>query len=750
MAKFTHPTFLNRRLLAFVFLIYLILSGRGYHQLHAQSSLDDLLVQLNEQPTDKDKLSLYNELSREYLAYQFPDSAIYYAQAAIEIAEKLHIHKENIWAHVYLAEAYYLQERYALADEYYNKAQQLATSSGFAAIRLQIFEGQASLANQNKNTAQAKSYLLAAKHLSNTLQDTAACIRVFNQLATIYYSTGEMDSAQYYFESLIAIKTASKDTLGMLSDFSELGGLLMELGDYTEAQSYFFQARALADSVGDSMLLVGLYSDISKIYLEHLQWEMALDYAQQAAPIAHAKNMVYIEGLCYQYIGKALAEQRAHTAAQEAYTKALNIFKNLNNDKEIAKIYIEIGNLLEEEQQMNEALPYLQKALDLYESLQDEVSMMEVNLSLANLYFSQQLFPLTLRHAQKGYQLAEALKSLQGLQKAAKLIADAYGKLGNYPAAYQYQVEYGQYKDSVFNAKNAEKIFELETRYKSERKDRIEAELKATLANKERLLLQKNYQSYFLFGGILLLALGLVFVLYIYQKRQQLHKQNIAILKKEQETTNLRSVISGEEKERKRMAAELHDGLGATLVSAKMMFDAIENELPNVKEIVTYKQANKLLDGACEEVRDISHNLMPSMLVHYGLEDAVKELCTTLNQSHQLEVNFISFGLDKNIDETIEVSIYRIVQELLKNIVKHAEAQEAIVQLAVENNMLSLTVEDDGKGFELSNMNKQSGIGLDNLRSRVAYLQGSCEIDTRIGEGTTFHINIPLKNPTSK
>ncbi|MFK8004994.1 MAG: two-component regulator propeller domain-containing protein [Saprospiraceae bacterium] len=247
---------------------------------------------------------------------------------------------------------------------------------------------------------------------------------------------------------------------------------------------------------------------------------------------------------------------------------------------------------------------------------------------------------------------------------------------------------------------------------------------------------------WFITFGIFAFTTLIAFIINDY-KNKQLSKQRFAILEKEQEMQQLKALISGEEKERKRIGQELHDGLGAVLATVKMRISSISDKSPNIINNDNYLKAEELIDEACQTVRDISHRMTPYILEQNGLEYAISELCLTIAQTQKMEIHFNPYQIDLIESDTLNITIYRVTQELLKNIIKHAEATEVIVQVTVEDEKIEVIVEDDGKGFDLNQV--KGGIGLGNIRSRVEYLKGSLEIESEINKGSTFLIHLPLK-----
>jgi signal transduction histidine kinase len=150
-----------------------------------------------------------------------------------------------------------------------------------------------------------------------------------------------------------------------------------------------------------------------------------------------------------------------------------------------------------------------------------------------------------------------------------------------------------------------------------------------------------------------------------------------------------------------------------------------------------------MLDSSIREMRRVAHNMMPEALIRFGLNTALNDFCNDINQSGALIISYQSIGLEGvSIDQTTSITLYRIVQELINNTMKHAKATTSIVQLTISNGQLSLTVEDDGKGFDTTILNTNKGIGWINIKNRVEFLKGKLDINSKEGEGTSVHIEL--------
>ena len=210
-------------------------------------------------------------------------------------------------------------------------------------------------------------------------------------------------------------------------------------------------------------------------------------------------------------------------------------------------------------------------------------------------------------------------------------------------------------------------------------------------------------------------------------------------MQQEKEIQLLQAVMQGEEKERSRIAKDLHDGVAGMLAAVKMHFKSIAMHVGGVLKTEGYQQGIQLLDEASQEVRKTSHNLMPEVLLQHGLDEAVRRYCNNVTNSSKLMVQYYPIGEIGRFIDSFELSVYRIVQELLNNIVKHSKASEAIVQITHQSGLLSITIEDNGIGLPKEGQQKD-GIGLKSLQSRVKAMNGKIEFDSTSGQGLNAYL----------
>lgn len=231
---------------------------------------------------------------------------------------------------------------------------------------------------------------------------------------------------------------------------------------------------------------------------------------------------------------------------------------------------------------------------------------------------------------------------------------------------------------------------------------------------------------------------GLFIFILQYRKRAIMYEN-------EKQLLALSSILQGQEEERSRMAKDLHDGLGGILSGIKLNLSSVKDNLtgPEKDEQLFAKSINQL-DKAITEMRRVAHNMMPEALLKFGLAEAISDYCDGINESKEVKLLFTQLGFQQPLEKSTEVIVYRIIQELTNNAVKYARAETILIQLSSHKRGISITVEDDGKGFDTTLLQTAKGAGLQNVQSRVDFLKGAFEIQSSLGVGTSVNIEIPV------
>lgn len=309
-----------------------------------------------------------------------------------------------------------------------------------------------------------------------------------------------------------------------------------------------------------------------------------------------------------------------------------------------------------------------------------------------------------------------------------------YEDMKNIPEAYKWLKKYSRLNDSLYRSNMEAKVNALEVKFRNAENQKKIAELNA--ANQEaRFAVRNSRLINWLLGSSCILLLAAIALGYLYYRKSKRSFQQQEQIKITQ------AMLNGQEEERARIARDLHDGLGGRLASIKTNLSDVAGNKEEANKIALHKVIDQL-DGSVKELRQIAHNMMPEMLLKLGLKAALDDLCESL-VSENMDIEFEFLSEDQEIPAREQLNIYRIIQELLTNVVRHAGAKNVLLQCSRSNNVFFITVEDDGKGINPEKLKERSGAGLTNIESRVAYLNGRMEILSR-GDKTGTSINIEL------
>ncbi len=326
------------------------------------------------------------------------------------------------------------------------------------------------------------------------------------------------------------------------------------------------------------------------------------------------------------------------------------------------------------------------------------------------------------------------------LVDAHKILADSYEATGDYKNALVQKNRYIFLNDSLMKKDKIDMVNRLEIRYRIVEKDKALAEQKLKIASIENRVRSRNV----LIGAIVLLALFSIVGFALWRRKnmhkQKLQQERIDNLQQKMEIERLNATIDGEEKERTRIARELHDGIGSLLTAAKMNFEMVRKN-SQYEHNPDFIEGIKLLEETASGLRETAHNIMPEILMQEGLSDAVKSFCDRMTGKGGTAISFQTLGRQVEMDASFYLPVYRIVQELIHNIRKHANAATALVQMNFhDDGGLDLTVEDDGAGMDTTVIKNSNGMGLKNISERIKQLGGRIDINSIIGKGTSVYL----------
>ncbi|MCU7550711.1 sensor histidine kinase [Chitinophagaceae bacterium LB-8] len=528
-------------------------------------------------------------------------------------------------------------------------------------------------------------------------KDDRGIAKCLGNMADIYESTGQGDravdarlAAVAILEKLLQSSSASrKDILHSLAiQYNNFAGTYSDLFlNNAKALTYLRKAENICRQAKDTSELVDVLNNLSDLLTAMGKENEALNVGKEVLELSKATKDNFHLAAGYQSYGYALYTLDRIDSAVLMLRKALQCANVANSDYRIFKATHSLALALARKGEYKEVIQLLENA---YNGVAED----------------------------------GALKYKSDIEEE---LANAYFKTGDYKAAYQHLENRFRLKDSVIQLANNHIIAEKETKYQTAQKEK-------ELAQKE-LLLQKSRQQALLGLVSSIVALLVATLIYVqYRNKRRFHESQLRALQQEKEIQLLQALMQGEEKERSRIAKDLHDGVAGMLAAVKMHLSSSGGE----RASAGYTKATELLDEATAEVRKTSHNLMPEVLLQHGLDRALQRYCTNIS-STSLQVHYFFIGEEQRFVGSFELSVYRIVQELLNNIFKHSKATEATVQLSIQETVLSVSIEDNGIGLTKQPA-QSSGMGLESLKRRISALNGNMELSTDEGGGVNAYL----------
>lgn len=544
-------------------------------------------------------------------------------------------------------------------------------------------------------------------------------------------SIGQYDSAIYYYNKSKPYAKSAAYLRGEGQTYTNLANTYQFKGDYDKTIAYYLKGISIFEKIQDSAALSQSYQNLSALYDNIKNPKLELLYLEKAIPYSTAAGNEQL-GLLYSDIGTTHLQLNQPEKAKSYFEKTSALQQKDGSPRLLFFERRNWGEYYNHLRQYEKAIPFYEAA----EKLQTNDVFQQNDLShvLSTLYLNMKKYSRALAYAQKAQATAEQIGSKEFRVRSLVSLSRIYNALGQAQNAFDALEAAQPLKDSLLTQKHIEEMTLLQTRFETAKKDQA-------LRDKELKLLKKERQSIYQFIAITalaLLALSIWIFARLHRRKREAELEN---LKQEQEIRQLEALIEGEEKERKRVAQELHDGLNGDLSAIKYRISGLEDYEMKPLDKEELSRIVDMIDQSCQQVRNISHNLMPASISEFGLVEALRQYLRKMGAVHGLDIDFQTYGNEIRLPEKAETTLFRIVQELINNTAKHAKASRALVQLNFHENELSLTVEDDGTGFYPRA--QPDGLGLRNIRSRVGLLDGQLDISSTPA-GSSFNMLFDL------
>ncbi len=560
-------------------------------------------------------------------------------------------------------------------------------------------------------------------------------------LAASFMESQQYDSATIHYEQALEQMqgTALEDWAKHV--YINLPFICQNTGDYKKALQYQLEAIKYAEEIKDTAMMahymteVGYSHDRMRAFDEAIKW--------------HRKSLKLLKQLgddgYYYYVlsrvGMAFDDMANYDSAFHYNFKALRYFEQNSDSSEVADISSNIGNTYYKQQNWEKALFYTLRAYNIKKTDEHHSSLSITQSNLGLIYTQLKKYDDAEYHIRSSIKSAKQVQHKKALSEGYDGLYQLYLAKHNLDSALHYFKLMDQLEDSIYQLERTEQMAEMQTRYETTKKEQQIALQKAELSEKESKLLAR--QRFIMLMALLIVAL-IIFGYLFYQRYKSKKEQELQKALIKEQKKGLNAVLEAQEEERKRISKDLHDGVGQQLSGLKMAFQKLTQSIQakNPEQGDELEKLNEILNDSADEVRSISHQMMPKALTELGLKEAIQDMLEKSLGNSDIEYEFEHFGVKDRFREKVEVSLYRICQELVNNIIKHSKATKVAVQLFKNKDKLILIVEDNGVGIKKGE--GSDGHGLLNIKSRLNPLSGGVNFEPSPHSGTIATIRIPL------
>ena len=598
-----------------------------------------------------------------------------------------------------------------------------------------------------ENNPIKSSYLAEkAKKKSQTNNYQRGIIVSNNILGVInFYKGKHKKSIEYYSENVTIAKEIENNDL-LATSYLNIGNAYSNLGKYTVCVKMFTQALKFVDDDDETKL--SAYQHLADVHNIVKQYKKAIESLEKAYKIATAENnslknpktyqasILISLGVSYSNLGDKKEAFKYYKKAEKIFNKPSKKDNYQSSDLEKINLYNSLSTYYLDQDNVDSALIYAIKAEKLTNARSFDILKPTILILLGDTYFKKQKYNLAERYYIDAEMLLKTVKDKDLESNLAHGLSKFYAKINSFSKAYKYAEKHITLNDSISNVNNVRILSDITASYEAEKKDNEINIQKLKIKKQENLLLQqqrKNILNYIIIGFVIIV---LIISVIFYKNKQRIRTQEIKRLKAENKVAKLDATLDGQNKERERIAKDLHDSVSGNLAAIKLKLTNLKNAQSKEIDAVISN-----LDTTYNEVRTISHNLLPQKIITQNFTKNIEQL-VSLYRSDNLKIGVEIFPEEEinKLPQKIEIELSRILQELITNITKHAQASKCNISITLHDRHLNLIVEDNGIGFNTEN--KSKGIGLSNILSRIQSMNGSLDIDSSIGKGTTVNINV--------
>jgi len=589
----------------------------------------------------------------------------------------------------------------------------------------------------NADTARTfglKALEMAKKENAEDLETEA-----LHYIGVTHEAQGNYKEALIYEGRALRLGQKINDSLRIANTLNNLGIINDEIGNYEKALAYYLEARKIYETLKEESKVAMVLTNIGILLKAQKEYKNAVRNYREALRIYQRLGNLFGQASCQANLGSVYLFIPNYDSALFYSLLAIEEFEKQNIRQFLATSLSNAAKAYQKLGLNSQAKDFFLKAKDLHTQYNNKKELSFTSIQLGLLENELGNLKAALKFANDGLGGALAIKALEQIMQAHEALATIYATSNNYQSAWKEHQLYVTYKDSLFQQEKAKQLLTLQVKYETEKKDNQIIQL-----NKDNEIKTATIERNYLFFGGLAVSLSLTFFFWRYRDKQK----NKAIAQEQKvrlREAQISAVIDSQENERKRFASDLHDGMGQLISALQLNIQSIKGSQDLSKTVAQVENSEQLLNEIQSEIRNIAFNLMPPVLVKEGLIPAVRELIRRLNKTDSLKVKLTAYEIPNKLGQVVEISIYRIIQELLSNIVKHSKASEVAVSFTGFEEEVVLTIEDNGEGYDLNAFqNSQRSNGWQTIQTRIHLIRGKIEFDTLVGrKNNTIIIHIP-------
>lgn len=556
--------------------------------------------------------------------------------------------------------------------------------------------------------------------------------------ATPYHISGQKEKEISNLTKAIALL----EKLNSYKAKNELAGVYGALSNYYKnaekydsAISASLKSISIQEDIKSYRRIVSSCLNLAMIYQQLKMPEKQKEYTEKGLAFAKESGKSDAIMLAYLQMASYYTELKKYPFAKKYADSATAYFDEGYDFSRKQNYYLIKAGTFQQVNMYDSAIYFFQKSYDAARASNSRWNMAEPLMQIGYIFLQQKDYANAEKNLKLGLEIAEADSIFYFMKEGYGTLSNVYAASGRYKEAFELLQKYHNIKDSLLSEDRKKFALDLEKKYETQKKDE-------QLIIQQREIKQRKTLNYALALGAAALALIVILLYRNHRQKQRIQQQRIIELETKEKLSATEAVLKGEEQERSRLAKDLHDGLGGMLSGIKYSFQTMKGNLIMTPEnLQAFERSMDMLDSSIMEMRRVAHNLMPEVLVRYGLDASLKDFCTEINKSGIIHVVYQSMGMEqKSMEQSAALGIYRIVQELINNAIKHASATEVLVQVFSEKEKLVVNVEDNGKGIDLQVMEKANGMGWKNIVSRVELLKGKIDIQSAPEKGTAVNL----------